>query len=167
MTERLVRAMLAMVTTWTLHGHVWTATPPDAATQARIVARAQAIAAGVAAQPYGVGTDRMYQEAAAALAVISFYETTFGHAGVEFGACGMLCRHHCGQCRAATLEEVATWAAGVLLRASTNCGARAPLPVRLGYYHSGACHADAFSGREAARVRFVLAGWGWRTDGAH
>ena len=84
---------------------------------------------------------------AAILSTISFAETRFGHEGAAFGACAHLCRHHCGVCHEAPLEDVARWALVVLKTGERLCGHQ--LATVLGFYHSGRCVPDAFSRMEA------------------
>lgn len=95
---------------------------------------------------------------AATLTAISFSETRFGHSGVPFGACGHLCRRHCGTCHAVPLPEVAAWSAGVIRRGLSICGGNRR--CGLVFYHLGTTRnwrSDHFAAIEARNVERMLA----------
>ena len=95
---------------------------------------------------------------AATLTAISFSETRLGHHGVPFGACGHLCRHHCGTCHAVPLPEVAAWSAGVIRRGLAICGGNRR--CSLVYFHLGTTRdwrSDRFAATEARNVERMLA----------
>ena len=97
------------------------------------------------------------REDAVVLTVVSYYEDTFGRGHIPFGACSFLCPHGCHDCRHdVAVVEVARWSLRLLQRTATVCGHDVSWSVRLGWYHTGHCRADAFTVREAASVATLL-----------
>jgi hypothetical protein len=104
------------------------------------------------------------RDEAAVLLTISFYETRFERNGVPFGVVSRR-RQIAGQ-----PLEVAARAALGMYRVTRRCGRH--VAVRLGWYHTGNCRADAFSRREARTHGRVMARlpsrlWSRPADGDH
>lgn len=89
------------------------------------------------------------REEKAILLTISYYENSFGHAGVPFGLVSFR-RRIAGQsdlvCAQTALE--------IVRNTSRVCGHS--IAVRLGWFHTGHCRADSFSRRETATIQRVL-----------
>lgn len=76
----------------------------------------------------------------AALASVSFHETTWGGAGVPFGL-------SCCYRRGMTLDEAATRSLGILRTGLARCGR---WERAFGFYHSGACGTGQYERAESA-----------------
>lgn len=91
------------------------------------------------------------REQAAFLTTVALYENTLSaRLGVPFGACARLCQFHCTDCRT---EPLAVTARAMLRTWHRSLGCSHVLEVRLGWYHTGVCRADAFSRNEARTMQ--------------